>query len=186
MNVDARSLTTALAVMLLAPLAQAQTNACYEDGRVTGGTLEATLNGTMTTSGNNLDITIPDHAPNTWSIRNTDRPNSYVQDEVVNKNAAIVVPATKAALMWLQIDTSTAPTAFRVGSNPEVTLNSSYQAVPGVSSLLVKGYGTDIMICDDNTGGRTSHTWSFGVKIGGTWYDPQIKNIGSGPPPPTP
>lgn len=173
------SLAMSLALMTFASVAQAQTNACYENGTVKGGTLEATLNGTMTTSGNNLDITLPDHAPNTWSIRNTDRPNSYVQDEVVNKDAAIVVPATKAALMWLQIDTSTAPTAFRVGSNPEVTLNSSYQAVPGVSSLLVKGYGTDIMICDNNTS-STTHTWNFAVKIGNTWYDPQVKNLGTG------
>lgn len=194
------SVALVLGLMLITPLAQAQTNACQVDGETRRGILEASLNGTMIPrpNGNDLVVTIPEPwEENKWSLtRSSDpRDNAPTQYDVIDPSTnAIVVPANAAALVWLDIhpppgkpQTSTEPTKVRLETDlPQ----SQYQPISlaAVASHYRRGGEKhfDVIFCIDNKQNRETHTWNFGLLIDDEWYDPQIRNDGSGPPPPPP
>lgn len=172
-----------LALIIFASIAQAQTNACYKNGNPRNGILDATLNGAV--SGTKVQISIPTVGrtaePDKWSRRRDggsfEGVNKTVLDSTTN---TILVPANEVALVWLTIEGSEQPQEIRL----ESALQNSFQ--PVAPTLLIKRDGNTLLMCDDNSSNSEAHTWYFSLKIGGTWYDPQIKNDGSGPPPPPP
>ena len=169
-------------------------DACFADGEVRTGVLEASLVGVMakSPSGNTRAIEIPDSSePNRWSQKEANGPNKFTSYPVFNaKDNQIRVPAGEIALIWFEVepppilsgssptpdDEYPTPTDVRFVSN----LSDRFQTAPGS-----KLEGSNIvMLCDDNRGNPEDHKWEFGLKIDGEWYDPQIKNLGNEPPPP--
>lgn len=159
---------------------------CYSQGEVRTGVLEASLVGVMTRgpAGNKLVIEIPEHSePNLWSQKSANGPNTLTKDPVFSQtDNQIRVPAGKVALIWFEveppvIDTaqSPIPTEVRFVSS----LSDRFQTAPRS-----KVEGNVVMLCDDNADNTEDHAWEFGLKIDREWYDPQIKNLGSEPPPP--
>jgi len=95
----------------------------------------------------------------------------------------IIVPKGELALVEAVIESPSRPTEIRFRTD---LASGSY--VPVAPSLLVKSEEDIIIFCDDNRGSTETHSWHFGLLINGTWYDPQIENVGDEPPscPPTP
>lgn len=158
---------------------------CYSQGDPRTGVLEASLVGVMTPgpAGNSLVVEIPETwEPNLWSQREADGHNKLTDYPVFSKrDNQIRVPAGEVALIWFEIEPpvitsaeSPVPTEVRFVSK----LSDRFQTAPRS-----KVDGNVVMLCDDNAGNTEDHAWEFGLKIDGEWYDPQIKNLGSGPPP---
>lgn len=180
------ALGVALAATVFTTQAQT-TNACYDNGTIRAGVLQASLRGT--TSGTNLNISLYDSTIDKWSITQdngtTEKPPGtahYSNNKVLSTTTpiTIIVPKKKTTLLWINIGPRM-PNQIRFVT--DIT-EDSYQPVGPSASIIrrkaSRGF-TDYYLefCDDNSAASDPHTWSFGVKIGDTWYDPQIKNDGS-------
>ncbi len=189
-----------LALLFFVPLAAAETNACFSEGWThRPGILEASLDGKMVaaTPVNMLEITVPESLePNKWSrtTDGSDRGNEFTDYPVFVDPETILVPADEVALIWLEVkppETSYASSLditrirFEDSSGEVSIVDLSEHFQQAVPSIRVKKDGNNVVIfCDDNSGNPDDRTWEFSLLINGERFDPQIKNKGSGPPPP--